>query len=52
MMKNKGSKFNTVSKKLALGLISCINKVYKRHCSMVITPPKIEYIEGERLIQK
>lgn len=36
----------TVSKELAIGVMQCINKVYKRHAYVQILPPKIEEIEG------
>lgn len=44
--------FKTVSKKLALGLSACINKVYKKHCGITVLKPKIEYIEGRKIYSK
>lgn len=44
--------FKTVSKKLAVGLTQCIAKVYHRHCSFCILPPKEECIEGRKVYSK
>ncbi len=44
--------FKTVSKKLALGMINCIAKVYHRHCSISILKEKDEYIEGRLVHSK
>lgn len=43
--KNKFS-IKTVSKELAVGVMQLINKVYRRHASIVVIPPKTEVIEG------
>ena len=49
---NGNYSFKTVSKKLALGMINCIAKVYHRHCGVSIIKAKDEYIEGRLVHSK
>ncbi|MDD4779077.1 MAG: PHP domain-containing protein [Tissierellia bacterium] len=49
--KNKYT-MKTISKDLAIGFMQIINKVYKRHASVTILPPKIEYIENRKVYSK
>lgn len=41
--------FKTVSKKLALSMMMCIAKVYKRHCGTVILKSRKNIIEGREV---
>lgn len=44
--------FKTVSKKLALGLINCVAKVYHRHCIISVIKKRDEYIQGRLVHSK
>ncbi|HEY8803841.1 MAG TPA: hypothetical protein VIM42_01820, partial [Clostridium sp.] len=50
--KHRTYSIKTVSKKLAIGTMQVINKVYNRHARVTILPPKIEYIEGRKVNSK
>lgn len=47
--KNESYTFSTVSKKLALSMISAINKVYKVHCSVIVEKRDKMTIEGREV---
>lgn len=44
--------FKTVSKKMALGLIMCVAKLYNRHCTVCVIKPDVDCIKGRMVNRK
>ena len=52
LAKDNSYSFRTVSKKLALGMIRVVAKLYHRHCRVVVSAPKDEKICGREVHSK
>lgn len=52
LAKDNSYSFRTISKKLALGMIQVVAKLYHRHCRVVVSAPKDEKICGRDVHSK